>query len=291
MNKTRPQPIASTLLPAEQALRDDFSEWLFRRWDTEPFIHSYIDRGAARTKKTSSQSSWSIKTLSEARDKYIWGGKTFEQNEQETSRLKSDLLAALRCNDNGVAMSTSLAILKWGNVDRPTKAGDRPSVNWIRLAASNNTLCSKLNDAVSYLKENNVERFNGEDLIMDSGLTKILSIADPGGKLIIYDGRVGAALGYLTRIFLAEAGYSNVPECLRYGWGAAQTKGVNRNPSTAQFSFPALWRGKHQHKTHAHMMANASSLIDNICERSDRSVTSRDWESALFMVGYEIPRE
>lgn len=268
---------------------DDFAAWLARRWTQETFHHSYIERRTAHSKHKSADSTWSIDCLAEARAKYAWNGKTFEQNAIETQKLARDLLTALNASDHASALSASLDILKWGNVHRPTKAGERPSVQWLELAASKNELCNKIITGVTCLRQANTERFDGKDLAMDSGLTKVLSLADPEGKLVIYDGRVGAALGYLARLFLTEKDCDHVPECLQFRWGAAQTSGVNRNPSTQKLKFPGLWNGSAKHQAHARMMATASALIDKVCQQSNSGATSRDWEAALFMIGYEVP--
>ena len=108
--------------------------------------------------------------------------------------------------------------------------------------------------------------------------------------MIIYDGRVGAALAYLARMFLKQSGYNHIPASMRYRWGGARTKGVNRNPSTEEYKFPMLWSGRSKHREHARMMALASDLIDQVSKQTNPVTTSRDWEAALFMVGYEVPR-
>lgn len=46
--------------------------------------------------------------------------------------------------------------------------------------------------------------FDGTELIMNSAVTKIISLADPNNKLIIYDGRVGSALGHFASLYARE---------------------------------------------------------------------------------------
>lgn len=289
MNTASQEHSHTKMSDADQIGINDFAEWLARRWSQEKLSHSYIERRSARSKRKPASLTWSIDYISEAREKYVWNGKAFEQNAIETQKLGGDLLKALDTKDHASALSASLEILKWGNVHRSTKAGERPSVKWLRLAASKKELCDKIATGVTSLREGKVDQFDGENLTMDSGMTKVLSFADPEGKLIIYDGRVGAALGYLARLYLNEKNFNYVPESLRFRWGRAQTSGVNRNPSTVTFKFPGLWSGASKHKYHAQMMATASALIDKICQMQNSAASSRDWEAALFMIGYEVP--
>ena len=60
---------------------------------------------------------------------------------------------------------------------------------------------------------------------MNSGIAEIVNFADSDDELVIYDGHVGAALGYLVRLFLQQSGTHNVPSQLLYGWGGAKNEG------------------------------------------------------------------
>lgn len=129
---------------------------------------------------------------------------------------------------------------------------------------------------------------------MNAGFTKIYSLLLEG--LPIYDGRVGAALGYLARLYCEDAALEATPRALRFAWGIA--KGTkpgdarkNRNPSSGAIRLPAFRADVRQH-TRCNLMA-AWLLSDLSGEGSfgelppDRRM--RAMESALFMIGFELP--
>jgi hypothetical protein len=265
-----------------------FAAWLAPHWSSDRFAHSYVIREKGRS-KTTRGNVWSTENLLGAKLGYIWSGSNLEQNELEVSELRERLLGALATKKEGEVLESSLDILRWGKVSTPTRGGERASVRWLGEAHDSKSLCLKLSDSVECLKRGDTQRFDGNDLMMNSGITKVVSFADPDDKLIIYDGRVGAALGYLVRRFLEERGIPEIPCELNFGWGAAKTKGVNRNPSTVVHKFPVLWQGSEKDRTHARMMYRASELIENVRLQTIPTTTSRDWEAALFMIGYELP--
>ena len=158
----------------DREVLSQFADWLSHRWTQEKFEHFDVERRGARLRK-SDQHPWSIQHLLQARDQYIWNGMTLAENADETKPLAERLLLSLEKNLVREALSACLAILRWGNVDKPTKAGERPSVKWLREAAEAGNLCNKIKSAVVLLKHGDVERFDGDDLIMDSGMTKVLS--------------------------------------------------------------------------------------------------------------------
>lgn len=266
----------------------EFATWLSQRWSSEPFRHKYTLREKGRS-TSGPKRVWTIDNLLQAKDGYTWNGKCLADTEAEVTQLRQRLLGALTRRDELEALNASFDILKWGKVFSPTKHGERASVVWLKRAHADHNLCFKLTGSVDALKQGDCSRFDGKDLMMNSGITKIVSFADPEDKLIIYDGRVGAALGYLVRLFLQQSGTRNVPNQLLYGWGGAKTKGVNRNPSTETYRFPGLWQGAEKDRSHARMMFLASDLIDHARRQTSPQTNSRDWEAALFMVGYEVP--
>lgn len=285
---TNGAPSMATSSTTERSWSTEFADWLSKRWASEPFCHRYIQREKGRSRERQKRV-WMIDNLREAKEGYTWNRKSLADNESDVAELRKRLLNALAERDEFEALNASFDILKWGKVFTPTKNGERASVVWLKQAHADRNLCLKLTDSVAVLKQGNCHRFDGKDLMMNSGITKIVSFADPEDRLIIYDGRVGAALGYLARLFLKQRGISEVPSDLLYGWGGAKTKGVNRNPSTEDYKFPGLWQGAEKDRSHARMMFLASQLIEKARHLTSPQTTSRDWEAALFMVGYEVP--
>ena len=72
---------------------------------------------------------------------------------------------------------------------------------------------------------------------MNAGWTKVYALMLDGFP--IYDGRVGAAMGYLVQRYCVSACFCQVPTRLRFRWGAARGR-HNRNPSTRSLWFPRL---------------------------------------------------
>jgi hypothetical protein len=120
---------------------------------------------------------------------------------------------------------------------------------------------------------------------MNSTMTKIVSLADPEQKLVIYDGRVGGALGCFVARFAEEREIHqyDVADQLLF----AVDREAKRNPDTNRIHFPALF-GKTRDRCHASMVRWASQLIWHVAEECQAS--PREIEAALFMWGYNVMR-
>jgi len=106
--------------------------------------------------------------------------------------------------------------------------------------------------------------------MMNSTMTKIVSLADPEQKLVIYDGRVGGALGFFVARFAEEREIHqyDVAEQLLF----AVDRDAKRTPKTRRIHFPALF-GKARDRCHASMVRWASQLIWQVakeCQASPR---------------------
>ncbi len=53
------------------------------------------------------------------------------------------------------------------------------------------------------------------------------------------------------------------------------------------YEFRALGSGTHKNRQHADMVVTASRLIADLSRQTGAS--PREWEAALFMIGYELP--
>lgn len=134
-----------------------------------------------------------------------------------------------------------------------------------------------------------------ETILMNSGFTKIYSLFLD--NFIIYDGRVGAALGLLVSSFCKENELSNIPQSLILAYGDARpTKldtGLNRrNPSLEIYQFPRLANNALRN-TEYNLKANW--LLKEIIEKTDtkfkkldESIQLRAFKSSLFMIGYNV---
>ncbi|MCK1586938.1 hypothetical protein [Bradyrhizobium sp. 169] len=116
-------------------------------------------------------------------------------------------------------------------------------------------------------------------------MTKIYAFADTSKRLVIYDGRVGAALAlFAMRYWQPKDG--QLPEELRFAYFDSQTPGKrgSRNPSVGRYEFPALGR----HTVHARWMWSASRMLNESARQAKCDVLQL--ERALFMIGYDVSR-
>ncbi|MFZ0110696.1 MAG: hypothetical protein WAL01_14525 [Pseudolabrys sp.] len=118
---------------------------------------------------------------------------------------------------------------------------------------------------------------------MNSTMTKIVSLADPEQRLVIYDGRIGGALGFFVARFTEEREIHqyDVADQLLF----AVDREAKRSPETKRIHFPALF-GKTRDRCHASMVRWASQLIWQVAKECQAS--PREIEAALFMWGYNV---
>ena len=127
--------------------------------------------------------------------------------------------------------------MHWGGVDN--KFRQKRTFEWIERNADE--ISAKLSNAVDLIKDEraSLELFDGTNLTMNSTMTKIVSLADPEQKLVIYDGRVGGALGYFVARFAEEREihqYDLADQLL-----FAVDREAKRSPETNRIHFPALF--------------------------------------------------
>ena len=130
------------------------------------------------------------------------------------------------------------------------------------------------------------------EILMNSGFTKIYSLLMD--NFVIYDSRVGAALGLIIKEFLTEKNILKIPKELNFAYGNARpTKGDNntknkRNPSTETYKFSVL-RNNNIHHTINNIKANwlLREIADNSIFKQEENPI-RTLEAALFMIGYSV---
>ena len=224
---------------------------------------------------------WSAAGLADAVSKYAWHGKTFSENKAELDRLAADLQSAIRQNTNDEVCGILQAIMHWGGVDN--KHRQKRTFEWIERNAED--ISAKLSNVVSLIKDEqaSLDSFDGVNLIMNSTMAKIVSLADPEQKLVIYDGRVAGALGYFVARFAEEREihqYDLADQLL-----FAVDREAKRTPETNRIHFPALF-GNARDRCHASMVRWASQLIWQVAKECHAS--PREIEAALFMWGYNV---
>ena len=241
----------------------------------------FLSRGKSRAWSRTVDGKWSAVGLADAVSKYAWGGKNFSENKAELDRLAADLQSAIQRDSNSDVCAILRAIMHWGGVDN--KHRQKRTFEWIERNADE--VSAKLSNAIDLIKDEraSLESFDGVNLIMNSTMARIVSLADPEHKLVIYDGRVGGALGYFVARFTEEREIHqyDVADQLLF----AVDREAKRRPDTNRIHFPALF-GKTRDRCHASMVRWASQLIwqvANECQASPREI-----EAALFMWGYNV---
>lgn len=280
----------------------DFINWL--NGSMTSFIHSYIQE---RTK-----AEWRCTSLYDAFHHYDWPysfqdrsgrileskmfkGRSYHESAEALAYIKSELVTAIENGKTKDASNACLMILEWGGVLGTASRG-----NWKKVIDLNDDLIPYLIEVKAYFESDDISlaqnrqshfvKINGKKtkIIMNAGFTKIYSILCT--DFIIYDGRVGAALGLLVREFLESKNYSAIPNVLEFRFGNAKTKSVNRNPSSDNFKFSAFNNSDALH-TNSNLMANWVIERLNLGQQlgfKESSDPTRAFEAALFMIGYRV---
>jgi hypothetical protein len=263
----------------------EFCSFLAREWRGRRH-HSYAvpSRGKSSAWSRTIDGKWSAVGLADAVSKYAWSGKSFSENKAELDRLAANLQSAIQRDSNNDVCEILRAIMHWGGVDN--KHRQKGTFEWIKRNADEVSV--KLSNAVDLIKDEqaSLDPFDGVNLIMNSTMTKIVSLADPEQKLVIYDGRVAGALGFFVARFTEERQIQqyDVAEQLLF----AVDREAKRSPETKRIHFPALF-GKARDRCHASMVRWASQLIWQVAKECQAS--PREIEAALFMWGYYVAEE
>lgn len=222
---------------------------------------------------------WWCHSLQEAFLHYSWPDSPKPNSFQ---CIAARLRQALAVHDQETARNACLAIFRWGGVR------GRKSLAWVEDQYQQKTLCQSIIQAVQLLQPGSAQglaAFDGKRLLMNSAMTKVYAAADPD-HIIIYDGRVGAALGLLARYSLMRAGVTSVPADLSFRWGAGQGDTTNRDPSLGAFKFSKL--NAAQCQLWAGQVLLAGELLQQVMAFNPSIGSIAELEKALFMIGYNV---
>lgn len=275
-----------------RAAVQSFIDWISLRLDDKgSFKHHYIlkrPRGVL----------WECDSIYSAYENYQWAftckspisgysltGKTFEECKLLLTDLSIGLKESVSQNDTELCQKYCISILDWGGVINGNKN---------KILELGNSITTYLSDCKERLNAD-VFNLNGNysDIIMTAGFTKLYSLLID--DFIIYDGRVGAALGLLVRKYCEEKGLRTIPPELLFAYGNSKgdTYGVQnrRNPSQGMYKFPLLIANK----KHTENNIRANWILKEILSKSvskfskiEPQTRLRAFESALFMIGYDV---
>ena len=260
-----------------------FVAWLRRRVRGEVcFEHGYRMPRPPRD--------WRCRSLWEAYEGYRWRGTNFETTQETLDCLRREIRAASEAADNCRFVTAALEVLNWGGVSRSNKE---------RLCGLGDRALGTFSEAASLLDPARADtaRLGGVQY-MNSGWTKVYSLMLDAFPM--YDGRVGAAMGYFVRLWWratrpdrTDEEACRIPDLLRFRWLAGRG-GRNRNPSAGCLELPQLSHTNPQ--TWAECNVRAAWILGVVRSEGEFGELPADrrlraLEAALFMIGYEIPRD
>jgi hypothetical protein len=262
------------------------------------FTHDYLDR--KRRKQ------WQCSSLKDAYAKYEWNGSDSATNALTLKAWSTTIAGKLQstgeisAQDNSVVIDICKKIQEWGGTDSGgQEKGNIPAIDELNKAQQGGIigyLRATQAKLLRYANDGDEQGLRG--IRSNAGFTKIYSLAYPA--FIIYDSRVAAALGYLACLYLKTL--PNAPATLPIELSFSRMNGYenknagnpkNRNASEGPYRFPFGSSGQ------KHLLSNtrANWILGRVCEEADplwgKTPTSealRALESALFMVGYDLPK-
>ena len=225
-------------------------------------------------------------TLEDLFERYWWDKQYYDANAKTLTDLQKTIRIALAKSTTELneVRSAVEGIIKWG---LPHLAAVQ-NMAWADTQGKH--LPAFLLEGKKTLESENPNFGIFPRVRMNAGYTKVFSLLCDG--IIIYDGRVGAALCWLVRQFLKKSAHSGpVPQALAFRWAPGRSP-QNRNPAGDGFTFPRLTRDESWARANVH----ASWILD-----AARLKSGADWckgeeglrkvEAAFFMLGYALPLE
>lgn len=258
------------------------SRWIAHCFDgSANWRHFYVHRDSGVR--------WSCRGLADAFCQYEWNGKPWSENFGELTTYRQRLREAMAASNGDAAFGVCESILRWGGVwpnnGRTLKARKAFLLKELRHMSA--VLTSERTPTKSEVRLRNI------DCSMNAGFVKIYSVLLD--SCVIYDGRVGAALGLLARQYCEEQRLETVPSALAFAYGAPK-EGANakrpklRNPSRGAYRFPRLRRDVRFH-TEQTMRANWFLQAALACRPevfSSGEAGLHELAGGLFMVGYDL---
>lgn len=275
----------------------DFIRWLEGLID-EPglFKHQYYLVKAKRA--------WKCDSLYEAYERYWWpynlycplqgkqvSGIGFNDSFKYMNLLAEAFRNSVQRQDTQLIRKCTSAMLAWGGVlnrnqDRIANLGEQVGDYFKRAKENLNLSDTRLG--------------NHDDIFINSGFTKLYSLLI--NDFIMYDGRVGAALGLLGRLYSQEKTYAKIPDTIEFSFGSGKVSSAKqlddnrRDPSTNNYRLPEFSGNQTRHMNDN---IKASWLLKELADKTRSRFTSLPQDallnerltaiqSALFMIGYDV---
>jgi hypothetical protein len=236
------------------------------------------------------QGIWYCSNLAQAARRYSW--RLFRMAGAVTPfwQLARDLQNAMAAGNVKGTSDACKNIVKWGGLN-----GHRGAVaasQWI--AASGSHLITDITDATNLLRPGafgTLSKFDGTNYLMDSATTKIYAAAaldwhTGAQEVLMYDGRIGAALCLFVRHFIKACHPGCTPAQL--GLDFLCGREGQRNPSQPGIKFERLSNNTAGHQARAEKTRLAARIIQRASETATASWQFAEFEKALFMTGYNV---
>lgn len=235
-------------------------------------------------------------TLEDAFRLYFWDRGDYDANMARLIAVQDRVRSAISKERNPDAAQEAIdavdRVLSWGSGGTGTKLYSM-NMRWAQECGAD--LPNRLRRGRAILKADvpDLAEFGRRDgPRMNAGFTKYYALACE--DVIIYDGRVGAALCYLVRLHLS--GHPEVPRELAFRWGKQNSTNPitarHRDPSSGLLRFCSLGADG---KRWAQCNVMANWILHAALARSEAGWCHspdgmRRVEAALFMLGYELPQ-
>lgn len=276
--------IAYTTIPEVQKFIEFFADQICGK-----FEHQYLIRQTG--------GDWFCTNIRDAAIKYQWpwrgSGNTLCKNATDLDRLQINLRNALKAQRSADLVNSSIGVFKWGGVLNGNKN---------RVEAESKILVGYYAITISELHLGGDDSRLSNVWNMNAGFSKVYSLLSDG--IIMYDSRVGAALGYLVKRCATQQNWKTIPEELLFPYAPARNSltsvnPLNRNPGSFHgVSFPSF---SGRPGLQSIYMLRASWIIDAVIEKV-KCIEETDLkcgkiaipehrfiEAGLFMIGYDLP--
>jgi hypothetical protein len=269
--------------------------------DGAPFKHAIVvrDPKLPANDPRITNPTFVIESLESAFDGYWWDKQGYEANAQKLRQVQTTIRSSMKFENapNGAteAIHALSEVLEWGAGGTGQKLY---TANMLWAKARNDTLIDSLRIGRAEMMSDtpNINAFKASDTLtyarMNAGFTKYYALACD--NVVIYDGRVGAALGLLVKNFCKANQIQYLPNELAFRWGAQNgINPLNRDPSDEIFKFSklpaegAIW-AEWNIKANWILSAAQNTAHAEWCKNSDGL---RRLEAALFVIGYSMPIE
>lgn len=213
---------------------------------------------------------------------------------------------SIKANTQEASLAAVESILRWGAGGTRLGLYTR-NMKWAESAAKEGRLVDMLRSGRNIIISGtpNVSAFG--DVVsgprMNAGFTKYYSVACK--NVVIYDGRVGSALGLLVRKFCRGRELTKIPATLAFRWGAKYTRNgdkaavMQRDPSVSPYKFMQLRGGSSGSRIWAEQNIRANWILTEAIWKSEGRGSEwckkedglRRLEAALFTIGYSMRSE